>query len=310
MRWCFAYHDPEPASAAWTLPRGFAAALQAEGVELWNVPFLDPSQVVLPSCEELNRRQISVLLVFYAGRSEALERELLRIRQGTDLLLVNELGDEPQTRHLNAVRVQLSDLSLSPDAASVAHWQALGAHCVWFTHWADTVLFHPPEVTAAERTVFVVTTMGRRRYHRLLRLVLGGHYQNRRCTGEANTRFYGGGKVAFQYARWGEVTRRVFEAAACGCCVLTNTLPEHTRLAELLPPGQAAFYYSGPWTLLRQLWRLARQPQITQRVAAEGQQRVLAEHTQQSRARQLLGLVDQFSPNRKALGVSDGSTSS
>ncbi|MBM5820691.1 MAG: hypothetical protein FJ070_11525, partial [Cyanobacteria bacterium K_DeepCast_150m_m2_101] len=175
------YHDPEPASAAWTLPRGFAAALQVEGVELWNVPFLDPSQVVLPSCEELKRRQIDVMLVFYAGRSEALERELLRIRQGIDLLLVNELGDEPQTRHLNAVRVQLSDLSLSPDAASVAHWQALGAECAWFTHWADTALFHPPEATAAERPVFVVTTMGRRRYHRLLRLVLGGRYQNRRC---------------------------------------------------------------------------------------------------------------------------------
>jgi len=291
MRWCFVYHDPEPASAAWTLPRGFAAALQAEGVELWNVPFLDPSQVVLPSCEELKRRQIDVMLVFYAGRSEALERELLRIRQGTDLLLVNELGDEPQTRHLNAVRVQLSHLSLSPDAASVAHWQALGAHCAWFTHWADTALFHPPQASAAERPVFVVTTMGRRRYHRLLQLVLGGRYQNRRCTGEENTRFYGRGQVAFQYARWGEVTRRVFEAAACGCCVLTNALPAHTRLDELLPPDQAALYYCGTWSLLVQLWRLARRPRWREQVAAEGQRRVLACHTQQARARALIKAV-------------------
>lgn len=308
MRWCFVYHDPEPASEAWTLPRGFAAALQAEGVELWSVPFIDPSQVALPSCDELNRRQISVLLVFYAGRSEALERELLRIRQGTDLLLVNELGDEPQTRHLNAVRVQLSDLSLSPDAASVDHWQALGARCEWFTHWADTALFHPPEATAAERPVFVVTTMGRRRYHRLLRLVLRGHYQNRRCTGEENTRFYGGGQVAFQYARWGEVTRRVFEAAACGCCVLTNALPAQTRLDELLAPDEAAVYYRGTGSLLVQLWRLARQPRWREQVAAEGQRRVLAGHTQQARARALIKAV-QTLPERLSGAAGTASSS-
>ena len=291
MRWCLVYHDPEPASTAWTLPRGFAAALRAEGVELWTTPFTDPNRVVLPSCQELQERQITVLLVFYAGRSETLERELLRIRLGTSLLLVNELGDEPQTRHLNAVRVQLSDLCLSPDAASVAHWQALGGHCVWFTHWADTALFHPPEPSTRDRPVFVVTTMGQRRYHRLLSLLLGRRYHNRRCTGDENTRLYASGQVAFQYARWGEVTRRVFEAAACGCCVLTNRLPDHTRLVQLLPPGQAAVYYEGPWTLLLQLWRLARQPLWRQQVAEEGQRRVLEEHTQGARARQLLNLV-------------------
>jgi hypothetical protein len=303
MRWCFVYHDPAPTSEAWTLPRGFAAALRAEGVELWTSAFTDPSHVALPSCEELQRRQISVLLVFYAGRSEALERELLRIRQGTELLIVNELGDEPQTRQLNAVRVQLSDLCLSPDAASVAHWQALGGHCLWFTHWADTALFHPQDPLSEERSIFLVTTMGRRRYHRLLRLVLGGRYQNRRCAGEENPRLYGSGRVAFQYARWGEVTRRVFEAAACGCCVLTNALPERTGLAQLLPPDRAAVYYSGPCTLLTQLWRLARQPQWARHVAAEGQKRVLADHTQQSRARQLLNFV-QTCPARMQKGSS------
>ena len=304
MRWCFTYHDPNPNSAEWTLPRGFAAALRAEGVELWTVPFADPAQVQLPSCEAFAERGIAVLLVFYAGRSPALERELLRLRLGTDLLIVNELGDEPQTRPLNAQRVQLSDLCLSPDAASTEHWRALGARCAWFTHWADTALFHPEELPGAQRPLFVVTTMGRRRYHRWLRVLLGRRYQNRRCSGEQNTHFYASGAVAFQYARWGEVTRRVFEAAACGCCVLTNALPPATRLGELLPPNQAAVYYRGGWSLLRQLWRLARQPQWLQRVAAEGQRRVLAEHTQEVRARQLLALVSALPVSQRRPGFS------
>jgi len=289
MRWCFVYHDPEPASAAWTLPRGFAAALQAEGVELWSVPFIDPSQVALPSCEELNRRQISVLLVFYAGRSEALERELLRIRQGTDLLLVNELGDEPQTRHLNAVRVQLSDLSLSPDAASVAHWQALGAHCAWFTHWADTALFHPDPSVPRQRRI--VTTAGRRRYTRRLQALLGPWFVNRRCTGAQNTQLYNSGLITFQYARWQEVTRRVFEAAACGSCVVTNRLPASAGLEQLFVDGESVVLYSNGWQLLSRLVQLLRQPQRAARIGARGQELVLQSHTQHSRAKQLISWV-------------------
>lgn len=299
MRWCFVYHDPEPASAAWTLPRGFAAALQAEGVELWSHPFIDPSQVVLPSCHELNRRQISVLLVFYAGRSEALERELLRIRQGTDLLLVNELGDEPQTRHLNAVRVQLSDLCLSPDAASVVHWQALGARCVWFTHWADTAVFHrQPDVPRQRR---IVTTVGRRRYARLLRLVFGQAFVNQRCSGAENTALYNGGLIAFQYARWDEVTRRVFEAAACGCCVVTNRLPETAGLGQLLPDDEAIVFYDHGWDLVLRIADLMRHPQRAQSIGARAQAIVDQGHTQKARARQLVDLVADLKTGSKAL---------
>ena len=296
MRWCFVYHDPEPANAAWTLPRGFAAALQAEGVELWSVPFIDPSQVVLPSCDALNRRQISVLLVFYAGHSEALERELLRIRQGTDLLLVNELGDEPQTRHLNAVRVQLSDLSLSPDAASVAHWQALGAHCEWFTHWADTALFHPDASVPRQRRI--VTTAGRRRYTRGLQVLLGPWFVNRRCKGEQNTQLYNSGLIAFQYARWQEMTRRVFEAAACGSCVVTNRLPAAAGLEQLFVDGESVVLYANGWELFGRLLQLLRHPVQAARIAACGQALVLQAHTQCSRAQQLMALV-QALPIRK-----------
>ena len=289
MRWCFAYHDPEPGSAAWTLPRGFAAALQAEGVELWSVPFINPSQVVLPSCDELNQRKISVLLLFYAGRSEALERELLRIRQGTDLLLVNELGDEPQTRHLNAVRVQLSDLSLSPDAASVVHWKALGARCEWFTHWADTALFHPDATVLRRRRV--VTTAGRRRYTRLLQVLLGPWFVNRRCTGEQNTQLYNSGLIAFQYARWQEVTRRVFEAAACGSCVVTNRLPAAAGLEQLFVDGESIVLYSNGWQLLRRMVQLFRQPERAVGIGARGQELVLRSHTQHNRTKRLITLV-------------------
>jgi hypothetical protein len=288
-RWCFVHHDPGPESGAWTLPRGFAAALHQQGVHLWRVTFPDPARVVLPSCEEIRQRGVEVLLVFYAGRSASLEQELLRLRLGTDVLIVNELGDEPQTRALNAVRVQLSHLCLTPDAGSAAHWQALGARCAWFTHWADTALFHRQPGVQRQRRI--VTTVGRRRYARLLRLVFGPAFVNRRCSGAENTELYNTGLIAFQYARWGELTRRVFEAAACGCCVVTNRLPADARLDQLFPEGQAIVVYNHAWDLLGQLWALLRHPDQAKAIGARGQAIVEQGHTQHVRAQQLLALV-------------------
>jgi hypothetical protein len=299
MQWCFVYHDPTPESGGWTLPRGFAQALRQAGVQVWSCSFRDPSQVVLPSCEELQRRRISVMLVFYAGRSVSLEQELLRVRQGTELLIVNELGDEPQTRQLNAVRVQLSDLCLSPDAPSVEHWRALGGRCAWFTHWADTAVFHTDASVQRQRRI--VTTAGRRRYTGLLRAVFGPWFVNRRCEGEQNTELYNSGLIAFQYARWRELTRRVFEAAACGCCVVTNRLPPQLGLEQLFVDGESIVLYANGWELLWRLVGLLRDPQRAARIGANGQAAVLQAHTHQARVHQLIALVADLAP-RKGIG--------
>jgi len=296
MRWCFVYHDPEPASAAWTLPRGFAAALQAEGVELWSVPFIDPSQVVLPSCVELDRRQIDVILVFYAGRSEALERELLRIRQGTDLLIVNELGDEPQTRHLNAVRAQLSDLCLSPDASSTIFWQSMGVKCVWFTHWADTKIFRLTNRihNSTERKNIIVTTIGNRKYSLFLRAVLQSKFINKYCVDEENTKLYNSAAIAFQYARWNEITRRIFEGAACGCCVVTNQLPEGTNFNQLLKAGKEVIVYRNYADLAFKLIYLLLKPRKSAQIGKAGYQKVLKYHTVEARAQELVSMVNKL----------------
>ena len=87
---------------------------------------------------------------------------------------------------------------------------------------------------------------------------------------------------------------------SCGCCVLTNALDPQTRLEELLPANRAAVFYSGPLSLLVQLWRLARRPAWRQGVALEGQRRVLAGHTQRARARQLLEAVAELRRARLA----------
>ena len=59
-------------------------------------------------------------------------------------------------------------------------------------------------------------------------------YINKKCNPLENAQLYQKSKIVFQYARWNEITRRLFEAAACKCCILTNRLPEHTHLETFL----------------------------------------------------------------------------
>ena len=66
--------------------------------------------------------------------------------------------------------------------------------------------------------------MGNRRYSFFLKLLLGKFFINRRLNDFENTKFYNDTKISFQYARWSEITRRIFESGACGCCILTNKI--------------------------------------------------------------------------------------
>jgi len=301
MNIAVSFHQPVASASEWSTPLGLAQALEACGVQVYRYPYSDPQTLCLPPLEEMLARSIDALLVCSAGPAPELDRQLLALRHQIEqrqlgLKVICELGDEPQTRWCNALRVQASHLSLSPDAASAQHWRSLGAHCLWFTHWADTTVFR--EDHQVDRCQFVVTTMGRRRYARRLKMLLGRRFVNRQCIGTANGQLYSSGQVAFQYARWGEITRRVFEAAACGCCVLTNRLPPHARLEELLPAGQAVVYYDGFWSLCSALWRLYRDPAWCHSIAVEGQRRVMQGHTQNIRASELIQALHDLANHR------------
>jgi hypothetical protein len=288
-------HRPPGAEEAWSTPMGLSAALSSEGARVVSYPFTNPAAVTFPSLSQLLADQIDAVLIFYAGPSPSLDAELIKLRlmidaQQSGLKIICELGDEPQTRRHNATRVQISDLCLSPDHPSVLQWRSLGAPCVWYTHWADTSVFS--ESQDVLRDQFVVTTMGRRRYATRLSLLLGRHFENRHCRGTENGVFYSKGLIAFQYARWNEITRRVFEAAACGCCILTNRLPAATCMEEIFPADVAIVYYEGFFSLLIALWKLMMKPALRQAIASEGQRRVLLGHTQLIRAQQLLSYLN------------------
>lgn len=59
----------------------------------------------------------------------------------------------------------------------------------------------------------------------------------------------------------GEITRRIFEAAACGCCVLTDRLPSDTKIDTIFKHNESIVYFCGPFSLLFELVVLLINPQ-------------------------------------------------
>ena len=211
VSWLFVYHQDDISYNEWSLPKGFERALIDLNVDVIRYTFKNFNDFKLPEKNFFLENKVTVLLSFYAGKSKILERELIRVKKEVPIVLISELGDEPQTLIHNKVRARISDISLTPDKQSSLYWNNQGCYCLWFNHWADTNIFkYMPE---KKKTNFIVTTMGKRKYSFLLKFLLGRNFLNMRCKAENNSVFFNSGKIVFQYARWGEITRRLFEAA-------------------------------------------------------------------------------------------------
>ena len=169
ISWCFLYHHNK--NERWSLPIGFADELESQGINLKRLEFYNPLELKLPNKEYIKKNNITVLLIFYSGYSEYLDKELIKFKKNNPCItIVNELGDEPQTRNLNYIRASVSDISLSPDYESHLYWKDKGFNCFWFTHWADSKIFY--NKNNLKRTLLIGTTAGRRKYTLMLKILL------------------------------------------------------------------------------------------------------------------------------------------
>jgi hypothetical protein len=287
------YHDPLELNGEWSLPKGFSKALKSLGHHVVELVFQDPESINLGEQISSLSANFDVLLCMYAGKSSQLENAISYAKSiNSKLIVINELGDEPQTFKSNYSRAHLSDIILSPCHKSTLAWREKGFNCYWFTHWADTEIFYrDPSIN---KVSFMSTTIGKRRYSLLLKMMLGNRFINRRIKSRENTIFYNQSHCAFQYARWGEVTRRIFEASACGCCVLTNRLRKETMVETIFKHNVHIVYYKGPFSLVWEILVLLCDPSKQTRIGLNALKLVLEGHTSIQRARQLVSLIDSY----------------
>ncbi len=281
--WCHIYHNPDNSiyNSCFSLDK----ALKELGIKLFLFTYKNPNQAKLPTKEFIKKNKIDVCLTNITGETIKLDEQIsIFKKENPGIILINFLGDEPQTRHVNFVRALRCDIALSPDANCVKYWQSQGINCKWWTHWADLDAFNNKNI---DRDIFLGTTMGNRRYSRLLKFILGSSFVNKRVEGYKNAQFFSRIKIAFQYARFQEITRRIFEASACGCCVITNKLPKHTKINSIFIHNESILYFDNTFHLLFLLLKLTLNKSKSKRIARNAEYLVKHKHSSKNRAEEV-----------------------
>ena len=289
--WYFSYHHNP--SQKWSLPRGFAEELENQEIKVIRNEYNDPNLFKLPSAKEIEKENIKVVLIFYAGYNFQLNNNLIRFKKEfPEVILINELGDEPQTRHLNYIRAAVSDISLTPDYECYKYWKEKDFNCYWFTHWADSKIFYLKN--KGKRKIFIGTSMGNRSYSIILKLLLGKFFINKRLKDHENTLFYNETEICFQYARWSEITRRIFESGACGCCILTNKIPDEKLLGKIFHHNESIIFYTNIFSLIKQLFLILKDKKKIKRISQNSYHIIKNNHTVEKRVEKLISIVDDY----------------
>ncbi len=289
--WYFVYHhNPE---YEWSLPRGFAEELEKQSIKVIRNECNNPNMFRLPSSKDIKKQKIKVVLVFYAGYNYQLNKNLIKFKKNfPEVILINELGDEPQTRKLNYIRAAISDISLTPDYECYRYWKERNFNCYWFTHWADSKIFYLKN--SGNRKVFMGTSMGNRCYSLILKILLGKFFINKHLKDYENTKFYNETKICFQYARWSEITRRIFEAGACGCCILTNKIPKDKMLEKIFTHNESIIFYTNFFSLIKQLFLIFKDKKKIKRISQNSYHIIKNNHTVEKRVERLIDLVNNY----------------
>lgn len=290
LNWCILYK--KESKEDWNLPYGFANAMEKQNINLKRIEYLNSSVFKMPESDFIFKNKIHIILIFHSGFNITLNNSLIDFRNRfPKIVIINELGDEPQTQICNYVRASLSTISLSPDYESHMYWRKKGFNCHWFNHWADESIFINKK--NKKRNILIGTSMGRRKYALMLKTIFLNNFKNEKLNGNNNTDFYNSTLIAFQYARWGEITRRIFEAAACGCCVITNKLKEEKKLESIFNHNESIIFYKNRFELLLELFKLIINRKKRERIAYNSEFIVKKSHTASARVEQLINIVDQ-----------------
>ena len=200
-----------------------------------------------------------------------------------DSFWVQESGDDPQNFERNFPKSERFHITLSPDCESTEEYKKHGRDAYWWTHFADTKVQFPLDI----KPEFVgVTTRGYGNSQFLNTLTDHGDGMIGNQNGfgpKEHTEFLNKGLMVIQNSRWGEVTRRIFEALACGKLVLCDRLNESKKLHELFIDGEDIIYYNDIVDCINKLNYYQENSEERERIAKNGYNKVLQYHTQKQR---------------------------
>lgn len=289
------YADWSKFGESWSTPMGIKSELEFRGHEVRHYNLYHGDGVLFPnnirhySNEGINRLYQEfnagtfipdAIFVMDYGPWDAIQ---LDKKLFPGVVIAKECGDEPQShrQHWNALR--RVHVMLSPDLQSVNRYHTAGCHAVHWTHFADTRLFYPREISAQFDCVTTCGPRGNGLTDEIQRS-LGSRFNNERYFyGQEHAKRLHLGKMVFQCSQYKEITRRIFEGMACGRMIITDRLPPETGINDLFIEGRDILFYDNAQDAIDKIEYYSSHDVERETIAYNGYSKVLAHHTQKQR---------------------------
>jgi hypothetical protein len=263
----------------WGTPKGIYNAFdndeRVEELRWYPTPSLDPSFGFNELKKYYDSNEFIPDIIFWMSCGPAPD-ELFDKNNFPKSKLVVDCGDEPQTFHYNQKRTKNADLILTPDIDCYLHYKSMGCGVIFTSHWTDLNIFYP-SFTDYEPFDVVTSMYGERgEVVNYLQEKLGSSfYLKNNLKDIENGDLYRNGKIVFQKARYGEVTRRIFEGMSCKKLVITDRLDPNKQLEDMFIEDEEIVLYSTKEEALEKIRFYLNNNQERNRIAENGYKKVI-----------------------------------
>ena len=224
----------------------------------------------------------------------AFNHPLLDKQYFPDTYMVMEAGDDPQCFGNNSNKAYNFDLVLTPDLVSLQEYKKREIDAIYWTHFADAIEgFENPET---KQIYDVVSTRGDGDTPFLdeLKSRIGNRFSNKRDFNILQRDLLSTGKIVIQNSRYKEVSRRIFEGMYCNRMVMTDRLPSDRGLDTLFTDGEDIVFYDNMEDAVEKIEFYSNNDKERLRIANNGYQNVLNNHTSIQRFDAVLNKYHEF----------------
>ena len=225
---------------------------------------------------ELNP-QTDIMMFMDWGRFDSpyLDKNLL-----PNTFWIQESGDDPQNFERNYPKANRFHYTITPDKQSAQEYRNRGINAEWINHFADTMVQFPMNLEPKYVAVTSRGIGGSQFLDYLTNWAEGAVGNQNGMDAKEHTQFLNSGLMVIQNSRHKEITRRIFEAMACGKMVLTDRLNESTGLSEMFIDGEDIVYYDEMFDCIEKMNYYNENEEERERIAHNGMIKVLHNYTQ------------------------------
>jgi len=233
-----------------------------------------------------NAHKYDFLYMGVAGPHQSFDNELQKLRSKTSTKVMMEFGDDIPTSNFFIFRKTLTDHIITPDLRCCKKYLDEGFSAHWHPNFCDPNIYY--KINQDRKNICVTTCGHNRPLLKEFSEMFGEKFIAKHVSPQDSANFYNSGTFTYQYARWNELTRRIFEAGGCGNAVITNRLSEDSGIYDLFPEDECVAYFSTPKEAYEKMIKLYEDDDYRNYLANNLYKTVIEKHLVQHRVQKIL----------------------